>query len=440
MRPNLITIIGTTGVGKSQLSVEIAKALNGEIINGDSMQMYTGLDNITNKHPLEEQENIPHHLLGHIGWKEEYSVTQFENEAIKVIEDIHSRGKLPILVGGTHYYNQSVLFKNSTIASSNSISRRPLTGKEEEILNSPVQVLEKLKLVDPLIAQKFHPNDTRRLRRALEIYFTTNKKPSDIYSEQKGTSDFENQLASRYRSLILWIWSEQSALDSRLDSRVDEMVRNGLYNEVDEMYREYTSSDNEIDLERGVWQVIGFRQFLPWMKGDEPTPNNCIASMKQVTRKYAKKQTKWITKKLLPMTKDIQSREDDLMHVCLLDATDISQWTKNVSDRGVCLSKEFLNHKPFSFLVPPGLEHLLNTRSDEDSFNSNKWKHFICDVCTDSENNQHISVGKEAWEIHSKSRRHKQSLKKLKRKQDFAEWAAKKKKDEVSESSSNVES
>lgn len=118
--------------------------------------MYRGLDNITNKHPMEERGNIPHHLLGHIGWKEEYSVKQFEDEAIKIIDDVHSRGKVPILVGGTHYYNQAILFKNSTIASSEAISNKPLTEQQEEILNSPTKVLENLKLVDPLVAQKFH--------------------------------------------------------------------------------------------------------------------------------------------------------------------------------------------------------------------------------------------------------------------------------------------
>lgn len=399
--------------------------MNGEIINGDSMQMYRGLDNITNKHPMEERGNIPHHLLGHIGWKEEYSVKQFEDEAIKIIDDVHSRGKVPILVGGTHYYNQAILFKNSTIASSEAISNKPLTEQQEEILNSPTKVLENLKLVDPLVAQKFHPNDTRRLRRALEIYFTTDKKPSDIYSEQKSGSELESQLSSRYRSLILWIWSEQSVLDPRLDSRVDDMIKNGLYREVNEMYKEY---DSKIDLEKGVWQVIGFRQFLPWLKGEDDTPDNGIASMKQATRKYAKRQTKWIKKKLLYMTKDVQSREEDTVHVGVLDATDLNDWSSKVSQRGVSIAKDFLNHQPFMHaLAPAGLEHLLDTRTEEESFSPSKWKHFTCDVCFTGEGNPHISIGQEAWDVHVKSRRHRQALKKQKRQREIQQWKENKK-------------
>lgn len=203
------------------------------------------------------------------------------------------------------------------------------------------------------------------------------------------------------------------------------MIKNGLYREVNEMYKEY---DSKIDLEKGVWQVIGFRQFLPWLKGEDDTPDNGIASMKQATRKYAKRQTKWIKKKLLYMTKDVQSREEDTVHVGVLDATDLNDWSSKVSQRGVSIAKDFLNHQPFMHaLAPAGLEHLLDTRTEEESFSPSKWKHFTCDVCFTGEGNPHISIGQEAWDVHVKSRRHRQALKKQKRQREIQQWKENKK-------------
>lgn len=417
---NLITILGNTGVGKSQLSIEIAKAVNGEIINGDSMQVYEGLDNMTNKHPIAERENIPHHLLGHIAWSEEYSVKQFEEEAIRLIENISARGKVPILVGGTHYYLQSILFKNSTVSGITSVdSESKLTKEQTEILDGdPDSVFAHLLSVDPQVAGKFHPNDTRRVRRALEIYFATNKKASDIYLQQQ-TQNSDQAARLRYRSLILLVWAEKQVLNERLDNRVDSMLLNGLEKELDDMYKEYLRMEKEVgfvDLQRGIWQVIGFKQFLPWLK-QEASKEQCIEAMKQVTRSYAQKQTKWINKKLLSMINSTKSLNPELVgDVALLDSTDMSKWDENVGKRGVLIAEEFCNSladSPINYrvpLVPPGREADIMGRSSDETFSAEKWKHFVCEFCHDSHGKRVICIGEQAWNTHRNSRKHKREV------------------------------
>ena len=120
----IISIVGTTGVGKSQFSIDLAKAINGEIINADSMQIYKKLDQITNKHPLEERNGIPHHIMDYVSWDEDYHIHKFSQDAQKSIDDIHNRGKVPIVIGGTHYYLQTLLFNNKTLDDSNKTLKR----------------------------------------------------------------------------------------------------------------------------------------------------------------------------------------------------------------------------------------------------------------------------------------------------------------------------
>jgi tRNA dimethylallyltransferase len=387
----------------------LAKLFNGEIINGDSMQVYRGLDAITNKHPVPERKGIPHHLLGHIDWSHEYSVKQFEEEVTAVIDSIHARGKLPILVGGTHYYNQTALFKNSTV-SSVEVPSEPLNEKQIAILDSPdpLTVFKHLQQVDPVVSQKFHPNDTRRVRRALEIYFSTGQRASDLYAQQ-GTRGESGSLALRYRSLVLWVWCEKTVLNDRLDARVDQMVGSSLYSEINQLYKEHIRLGKEsVDLERGIWQVIGYKQFLPWLEGTDKSPENGIEKMKIGTRQYATRQTKWISKKLISLLAQVHDSNPECKgDVALLDATDLSVWDKNVSERGAVLVKEFLAGTSYSIpLVPPELEDLALPRAKELEFSREQWKHHICKYCKDKEGNPVTIVGNRPWEMHLKSKGH----------------------------------
>lgn len=397
------------------------------------MQVYRDLDQITNKHPLDEREGIPHHLLGHVDWDEEYSVQRFEKEALKKIEEIENRGRLPILVGGTHYYNQAVMFKNATLSTTvpavEKSQESELTTEQLALLNGPTsKVLEKLKEVDPTVAGKFHPNDSRRLRRALEIFFTTNQKPSDIYEEQQaGEEKGTESLALRFRTLVFWIWCEQATLNPRLDGRVDVMLKQGLYDEIQELYDDYEKTrhatpQNEDDevARKGVYQVIGFKEFLPILPlsknheaKDPKVLAECIEKMKQRTRKYSKQQTKFMKNTLMPKINTMVSwnpTRDDIA-VAVLDATDLTQWKSVVAENGIEIARKFLegNVNQDHFIADtPQLKELMVTPK---KFTNTQWKHYTCDVCVDNATGEPIvAVGENLWQVHLKSRKHRSTV------------------------------
>lgn len=407
MRLPLIAIVGTTGVGKSNFSIELARAISGEIINGDSMQVYRGLDNITNKHPMEERKGVPHHLLGHVDWKEEYSVHRFEDEVLRKIDEIRARGKVPILVGGTHYYIQSVLFNENIVREAERDTEGSLTPEQQTLLDSDSEsVLHKLRELDPAVAEKFHPNDTRRIRRMLEICFASGKKPSEVFASQR--EDGKRQ-ETRFPTLVFWMYSDKEVLYKRLDDRVDQMVQGGLFEEVKDMYKEYVKG---VDLERGVWQVIGFKQFLGYLEGSTG-PEEGIETMKAATRRYSKQQISWVSKKLLLQLQEANSS------ACLLDATDLTVWSQTV-EHGVEVAQDFLADKSVdkSRLAPAHLQPLLTPKIDiEHSSNQQDWKHFKCDTCRDKDGATIVSVGQKAWDIHLKSNRHVKTLAAIKRRE-----------------------
>ncbi|KAG2736621.1 hypothetical protein G9P44_000711 [Scheffersomyces stipitis] len=427
-KKNIISIVGTTGVGKSQFSIDLAKEINGEIINADSMQVYRGLEIITNKHPMDERMGIPHHVMDHVQWNEEYFIHRFSKEANAAIDDIHSRGKVPIVIGGTHYYLQNLLFNNKTIAQSPEGSEEgkgeiQLSGDQLEILNGPVEILfETLKNIDPVISEKFHPQDKRKLRRALEIYYKTGEKPSTIYHEQKIEELGESSL--KYNTLLFWVYSDPDVLKERLDKRVDSMMESGAQTEIEEMYDFFEKSDPKPDCSSGIWQVIGFKEFLPWLedgKSQKSLFDNGVERMKIRTRQYAKYQVKWI-RKLLSVELQKESRFGFKYggKMYLLDASDLSKWQENVGKIGIKIAEQFLSNGPKSVTEPQAPEHLKELIPGQDffeNFSSNKvlgsesnWKHYECPVCKDKEGKPLIAVGEESWKIHETSRRHKKSV------------------------------
>ncbi|KAI5960567.1 tit1 [Candida pseudojiufengensis] len=413
----IISIVGTTGVGKSQFSIELAKHINGEIINADSMQVYKKMDLITNKHPIEERENIPHHVIDYIDWNEEYHIHKFTKDANLAIENIHQRGKIPIVVGGTHYYLQSLLFNNKTMDKSKEITNVELTTDQLNILDGPTdELFIELKKIDPIIAEKFHPKDHRKLRRALEIWYTTSIKPSEIYHEQKIDELEESSL--KYNTIVFWLYSDPITLNDRLDSRVDKMFENGAFNEIDELYKSYV--ENNADCTMGIYQVIGFKEFLPWLKDlkqDSKLLEEGIERMKIRTRQYAKYQIKWIQKTLhLELEKESKFDFKNGGKLFVLNATDLDDWDANVKERGLKIIDEFLskNNSDISInQLPPGLESLF-TKSKHSKSNKNlnselQWKHFECDICKDSNNSNFIAIGELAWKSHLNGKRHKKN-------------------------------
>ncbi len=407
-RPKVIVIAGTTGVGKSDLSIQIATKYNGEVINSDSMQMYKGIPVITNKHPIEERNGVKHHLMNHVSWDEEYYIHRFEQECTEAIQDIHSRGKMPIIVGGTHYYLQTLFNKrvNERIRNPNAEETKILDSNDAKL------VYDTLKSVDPTIASKFHINDIRRVKRMLEIYYTTGEKPSEAFEKQ--------DTSLKYDTLFFWIYSKPEILDKRLDLRVDKMMDLGALEEIKELYAYYKEHKFTAEkCENGVWQVIGFKEFLPWLNNPENCDfNACVEKMKIRTRQYAKRQVKWIKKMLMP---DIDGK------IYILDATDLEQWNVNVSQRASSIIEDFTQGRSTKLPYAP---EMLSSLLIHDSQNSPKlnadWKQYTCDICKDKDNKNLIAIGTKNWEIHLKSRRHKANINKQHKKLNFEKWQKRK--------------
>ncbi|AOA61495.1 Delta 2-isopentenyl pyrophosphate:tRNA isopentenyl transferase [Komagataella phaffii GS115] len=422
-KKSIINIIGTTGVGKSQLSIELAKRFNGEVINTDSMQMYKGLDIITNKHPIKEREGIPHHVMNHVDWKDEYFLHTFEKEALKAIEDIHGRGKIPILVGGTHYYLQSILFHNKVIKTGGSAkdeeTSSTLTPHERQMIEGPPEeLIGHLKELDPIVAEKFHPNDHRRIRRALEIYLLTKKPASAYYDRQR--EEERQQSSLRFNTLNVWLYADQTVLDARLDSRVDTMLTEGGLDEIQQLYGYYKSLDSQPNLQHGVWQVIGFKEFITWL--NEPSEESLQAAVEQMkarTRQYARRQVKWIKKVLAnELLKEKAHGYPNGGQIYILEATNLNQWKENVTSRALEITDAFLEFRHIEQPFASG--HLIDLLPQEASSSEKerkKWKHYECDTCKDADGNKAIFVG-DQYEIHLASRRHRSAMNKLKKRQE----------------------
>ncbi|KAH3666413.1 hypothetical protein WICMUC_005681 [Wickerhamomyces mucosus] len=405
------------------------------------MQMYKGVPIITNKHPIEEREGVPHYVMNHIGWDEKYFIHRFRKEALAKINEIHSRKKTPIIIGGTHYYLNSLIFNNKTIETNenkqNSDSNIEVEGKGQlskdmvDILNGPPEIIyQTLLSKDPKIAGKFHPNDTRRVRRALEIIFLTNKKTSEHYSEQ--LESVTNESSLNFNTLAFWVYSEKSILDKRLDDRVDKMLDNGGMDEIKELYYYYSSLPERPDCERGIWQVIGFKEFLPWLESglsDDKLLKQSIIDMKTRTRQYAKRQIKWIKSLLaVDLLKESKHGYTNGGKLYLLDATDLKNWDDNVFQRGALITNDFLQNKACTIdQTPDTLRNMLpkeeNTRDNEDK--STEWKHIKCEVCFNNDNSPLILIGDNQYKIHLNSKRHRSNLNRGKRKRDYEAWLAK---------------
>lgn len=386
------------------------------------MQVYQGLDIITNKHPPLERKGIKHHVMDHVSWTENYFIHRFAREANAAIEDIHSRGKIPIIIGGTHYYLQNLLFNNKTIESQEKTrSLKPLTSEERQLLEGPVEdIFSRLKEIDPIIAEKFHPQDKRKLKRALEVYLSMGRKPSEIYHDQKLQELEDSSL--KYNTLLFWIYCEPETLKPRLDDRVEQMMSNGAIDEIKNLYSVYKAQNPPPDCTSGIWQVIGFKEFLPWLLN--PETRLCEEGkerMKIRTRQYAKYQVKWI-KKLLAVELQKEARFNYMYggKLYMLDATNLSKWDDQVKQVGFSISNQFLEGGPQNVAFPQVPEWLQPYFPSDDfltNFNSNKrlnsvqnWRHFECPVCRDRNGTPMVAVGQESWQIHLNSRRHRRQI------------------------------
>jgi len=268
----VIAIVGPTAVGKTKLSIELAKVLNGEIISGDAMQIYRGMDIGTAKVTKEEMEGIAHHLLDEKSPDSRYSVAEFQKAVRVKIDEISERGKLPIIVGGTGLYIKAVLFDYEFSEAENRLSDELFTQLTNE------EVHAKLASIDLASANKLHPNNRRRVVRALNIYYQTNETKSAIIEKQ------EKKLM--YDVTLIGLKDERSELYKRINDRVDKMVVNGLVEEVKKL--------REIGISRdaGAIQAIGYKEIYDYLEGVMDL-ETAVDLVKRNSRRLAKRQYTW---------------------------------------------------------------------------------------------------------------------------------------------------
>ena len=282
MKPRIIAVVGHTASGKTELAIRLAERLGGEIVCCDSMQIYRVMDIGTAKPTPEEQARVPHHLFDFIDPFRSYSCADYCADAKRVIEEILSRGKLPIVCGGTGLYLDSLLFERPFDESSGKSEIRERLCREAEELGTHA-LHERLRDVDPESAEKIHENNLRRVIRALEIYETTGKKKSEIdLIPTPARYDF---LAFELRR------TDMAERYERIEKRCDAMIASGLLDETEKLLRMGIFDNNPT-----AAQAIGYKEMLGCVRGDVTLPEArerlCIA-----TRQYAKRQVTWFSAK-----------------------------------------------------------------------------------------------------------------------------------------------
>jgi len=279
LNKKLLIIAGPTAVGKTSLSISLAKKLNGEIVSADSMQIYKELNIGTAKPGDDEKEGIPHHMIDICSPESRFSVAQYVKEAGNCIKKIHASGKLPIIVGGTGLYIDNLIHSNDFGDFDIDIEIREKLMKESIEFGNE-SLLKKLYAFDPEYASKLHVNDTKRIVHALEIFYATGKTHSQIIADSR-------KKPSEYDFLYCVLnCSSRELLYDRINLRVDKMMKNGLLEEAKKVvssdwYKGSTAS-----------QAIGYKEFEAFFSGDASL-DSCVELLKQRSRNYAKRQLTW---------------------------------------------------------------------------------------------------------------------------------------------------
>ena len=279
MPPKVLVICGPTASGKTALAVALAKAHNGEVVSADSMQIYRTMDIGTAKPTAEEMEDVPHHMLDVADPEEDFSVARYVDMAARCVDDILSRGRLPILAGGTGLYIDSLL-SGRTFAPFQPDS--PLRGQLEEQLRREggAAMLSRLARVDPDSAARLHPNDEKRIIRALEVYQSTGKTITQHNLETRA-------IPPRYDALTLALAFEQREdMWSRIDRRVDQMMDQGLVDEVQRLL------DSGVPAKCTAMQAIGYKEMAAALLSHGDVSAGA-EEVKLRSRQYAKRQLTW---------------------------------------------------------------------------------------------------------------------------------------------------
>jgi len=308
MKP-LIIITGPTAVGKTGLSIELAKSLNGEIVSADSMQVYRYMDIGSAKIMPEEMQGIPHHLIDVLDPREDFNVVTFQQMAKAALEGIYERGRIPILTGGTGFYIQALLRDiDFTETEDDPAFRKELLAIVAE--QGPEALHQLLENCDPQAASEIHANNIQRTLRALEYFHLTGKRISEHNAEEK-------LRRSPYHYVYLVLNRERCEIYRRIDCRVDRMISMGLVEEVMRL--------KEMGCERGMtsMQGLGYKEILDYLDGRSESLEAAVTAIKQSTRHYAKRQLTWF------------KRESDTIWLSAGDADLLGQIQKILTEKEI---------------------------------------------------------------------------------------------------------
>lgn len=282
MNNKIVVVAGPTASGKTRLGIELAKLYNGEIVSADSMQIYRRMDIGTAKATAEERAQAVHHMIDVADPEEDYSVARYVDEATKVCEDIISRGRLPIVVGGTGLYIDSLISGRDFAEAQEDMALREKLLAEYDAVGGEA-MLARLREFDPDRAEKLHPADKRRIVRAIEIYMLTG-----ITITQH---DLETQLRpKRFDAAKIYLnFLDRADLYARIDRRVDLMVQEGLWQEIEALL------SSGLSAECTAMQAIGYKEAVAAVRG-EISRETAIDQIKQNSRRYAKRQLTWFNR------------------------------------------------------------------------------------------------------------------------------------------------
>ncbi|ESN94131.1 hypothetical protein HELRODRAFT_180301 [Helobdella robusta] len=441
----VIVILGSTGVGKSQLAVEVAKEFDGEVVNADAMQIYKGLDIVTNKISVTDQLSVPHHLLDCIcPYTSNYNVLSYKNAATQIISDVHARNKVPVIVGGTNYYIEALLWDFVLPQ----VTKK--SSPTEKVLDNLVDDYERLKQIDLESALQIHPNDTRKVKRALEVFEDTGETKSSLLKKQKlqhfiqqnqqqqpqEKMSYDKMLSGplKYKNIcMIWLQCDQNVLDERINKRVDSMLKMGLIKELLAFHKKYLSANKSPDYKRGLFQSIGLKEFHDYLvkvnsdmfksgedhKSLQTALEKGIADMKLATRSFyfsgifTEFFLELIFKHILDRGLDSEmemtssspsssspSTTSPASAVPLLyglHSTNVEQWHDAVKKPAFQIIHNFLTHQP---ITQPPLS--LVTKYNPSLYN-------VCEEC------KKIFVKLIDWKCHMSSRRHKKTVQRNKR-------------------------
>lgn len=281
MKEDVIVIVGPTAVGKTALGIALAKQLNTEIISGDSVQVYKGLDIGSGKVTEEEAEGVHHYMIDIVEPTTSFSVADFQKKVRETIQVIHAKGMIPIIVGGSGLYIQAILYEYEfTENQRNETITKELEKFVEE--NGREALYARLQEVDPAQAEKIHPNNIRRVIRALEYYYDTGNKLSH--------KEIAEEKESLYHHHIIGLEMERNHLYGQINKRVDEMVEHGLIEEVTSLYKQYGKNVRAL-------RAIGYKEIIDYIDG-KVSKEDAIAQLKQNSRRFAKRQFTWFKNKM----------------------------------------------------------------------------------------------------------------------------------------------